>query len=216
MYHVLALVLTAAPDKETIATLATDDFYHGIRPWLEAGAEERWREFQDQWTEGRETCDEIRRDYDAMFRVPAGRFVFPNETSHREPRLQTDGSLKPGLVCGPTSDDVIRYYHVAGLEVSPQFLELPDHVALELEFMAHLCGKLHQSSESGDADLAEKIEETLRGFFCNHLIQWVPALMQTVAARAGTRFWKAVAGLAASFLNRERQIIPPLPAPPGG
>ena len=33
-----------------------------------------------------------------------------------------------GLLFGPSTDDVIRFYHVAGMDVSPEFLELPDHI----------------------------------------------------------------------------------------
>lgn len=109
--------------------------------------------------------------------------------------------------------DIAGFYRAFGLEQSRDEPERQDHVAVELEFMAHLIEK--ELFASGQPELQEKAglcREAQRKFFEAHLAWWAPAFTQLMARGAPDGLFPAIAEALASFIACERNILGVQPA----
>jgi TorA maturation chaperone TorD len=95
--------------------------------------------------------------------------------------------------------DVAGFYRAFG--VQPPRAERPDHIRLELEFMAFLLLK-QRLAEGKDA--AGVCGNAARKFFAEHLAWWLPAFAAGLRRRAGGGFYAAVARLLAALVPVER------------
>ncbi|MDE8702396.1 molecular chaperone TorD family protein [Adlercreutzia equolifaciens] len=78
-------------------------------------------------------------------------------------------------------DDVVRRFARDGFKVNPALHEPEDHLAFELEYLAHLNDRAAVLAEAGDtvglrANFARQVD-----FIETHILNWLPAL--TAAAR---------------------------------
>jgi DMSO reductase family type II enzyme chaperone len=114
------------------------------------------------------------------------------------------GGRRRGLIAA----GVERAYAEAGLAVSPSLDgELPDHVACELEFLAHLCAEEGRAWRSRRADRAALLLDRERRFLDRHLLRWFPSLARRVAASAEGSFYVEVVEAAHAFLVHDRDLI---------
>lgn len=98
-------------------------------------------------------------------------------------------------------------YAVAGLALSPSLKDLPDHISVELEFMAFLCG---QETDAWSGRAAEKGVQALErqaAFLNKHLCRWVPGWAQHVADADGEGIYSVVAETASAFLCHDQDLI---------
>lgn len=87
---------------------------------------------------------------------------------------------------------VARAYEAAGFSPAPQYQDLlPDHLSLELEFMA--LGLL-QGRETRD-------------FFLSHVYGWQPSAARRVLGAGISRFYSAMARLLIKFLDSEKRLF---------
>jgi TorA maturation chaperone TorD len=81
--------------------------------------------------------------------------------------------------------DVAGFYLAFGLEPDPQRHQRPDHVSLELTFVAVLLEKLAWlARDSASAEHVSTCREALTSFLADHVIPWMPLFSQRVARRA--------------------------------
>lgn len=110
---------------------------------------------------------------------------------------------KQRRVMGDTTMEVLRHYQNAGLSVDIK--EAPDHIAIELEFMHHLCMKEAESSASGDEREVEKFMELQRDFYFNAL-KWVPQFCSAIREGSRSPFYIELANCLERFMVTCRQI----------
>ena len=82
-----------------------------------------------------------------------------------------------------------------------------DHLALELEFMAHLCVLARSAAASS---LMSEISAQLaaqKDFLEHHLLNWVEDLARDVHSCAATPFYHAVANITVGFLRLEKTLL---------
>lgn len=111
--------------------------------------------------------------------------------------------------------DVAGFYRAFGLETSPALADRPDHIALELEFLAFLLLKRRLALDSTDPEAAEHVavcDQALRSFFREHLSWWLPSFATALGRRAGEGFYAAVGRVLAALLPTERGRLG-VPAP---
>jgi TorA maturation chaperone TorD len=105
--------------------------------------------------------------------------------------------------------DIAGFYRAFGIEPSSAMPERPDHIALELEFMAFLIMK-KRLALAGAEDDTHGIEwamictEAARKFFTAHLSWWVPAFAMGLRRKAGSGFYAALARVVAAWVPAER------------
>lgn len=99
--------------------------------------------------------------------------------------------------------ELVRLYEQGGFDVDPCFHDLPDHVAVELEFLYLLLYKLNQAVAAGDA---AGVAETggLRGaFLSGHLGRWLAPFILAVHEHAQSDFYRELAELTELFVRLE-------------
>lgn len=229
LYRFLAVALSD-PRQERFE-LVLDPCY---RPWLleavallrdEAAAAPEARGFGELPAEElrlEELAAEIDRgrdyliaEYDRIFGLTIARECPPYETeyfSSSEPFFRSQQMA-----------DVAGFYRAFGLETPHTRPERPDHVAMELEFMAILLLKRRLAAAAvgqtaGAADEVFVCEEAERAFFRDHLAWWLPAFATGLRRRAEHGFYAALSRALAALLPLERRragVAPPrLPLTP--
>jgi len=123
-----------------------------------------------------------------------------------------------GLLKGPESDQVSAYIEAAGFDYSSQFQEMPDHLSVQLEFLAHLCHEESTAWETGNVSAANNAIEFQRDFFNSFLGTWVFRFMEKVQAKSEMEFYRGLATFAVEFLQEEQSAfnhaVHPPPAGP--
>ncbi len=103
-------------------------------------------------------------------------------------------------VMGDSTMDVINRYRQAGLEVSEEFNDAPDHIAAELEFLYYLAFKELQALERRDVEAADGFLKKQHAFLASHLGVWAAAFADQVERNAETEFYRLVARLTRVFI----------------
>jgi TorA maturation chaperone TorD len=158
----------------------------------------------------RRPLNEIRAEYDRVFGLLVPRECPPYETEYQSAAEPFSRSQHLA--------DIAGFYRAFGLDTSTAVPERPDHVALELEFMAFLLMKsrmaraeLDPSSEAA-VERVRICEETQQTFLREHLTCWVPSFATGLRRKSGGGFYAAVGELLAALVPLERRRFE-IPAP---
>ena len=110
-----------------------------------------------------------------------------------------------GLIMQEARDQVLSAYRAKGLQC-PEPLNIPeDHIALELEFLAHLCRETLQAC--GDRTRLSNLLREQKEFLEQHLGKWISAFCSDIEKCASTGFYRAVGKITLGFLNMDRKIL---------
>ena len=104
-------------------------------------------------------------------------------------------------VMGDSTMEVIKIYKEAGLSTDEDFKELPDHVAVELEFIYYLIHQEVEALENSEIDKALSLKETQEVFLNRFLKQWVPRFCAKMKEGTENEFYSALADCVLSFLS---------------
>jgi TorA maturation chaperone TorD len=113
-----------------------------------------------------------------------------------------------------TLADISGFYRAFGLTASATRPERPDHIVLELEFMASLLALERQAADlvSGEAaDRQQVCRNAQARFLQDHLAWWVPAFGMLLAKQNGQGFYAAAGAFLAALIAVEgaRLGLPP-------
>lgn len=106
--------------------------------------------------------------------------------------------------------DAAGFYRAFGVQPGGRRRERPDHIALELEFMAFLLTKQRLAATSNDRQSDEHVEICLQAqqaFLRDHLAWWAPAFAQLLRRKAEQGPLALAASALAAFLPMERQRL---------
>ncbi len=145
----------------------------------------------------------LEREHLRLFVGPGRVQCPPYESSHRKDRPD----FEKGLVMGPSAADVRRKYAEAGVEFSKEFTDLPDHVAVEMDFMHYLCNEESRLLQQGDLSEAEHQRNMQREFFNAHLQPWVESFADCVLKSTKSDFYRAAASLMNAFMKYEADYL---------
>ena len=104
-------------------------------------------------------------------------------------------------------DAVMAEYRKALVGKVKEWPEPEDHVAMELQFMAHLCGRTEEAGKGAKKDEARKLLETQRDFLDKHILVWVPKLAEDIIKSTTVEFYRALAKITKGFIELDRQAI---------
>jgi TorA maturation chaperone TorD len=101
--------------------------------------------------------------------------------------------------------ELLKLYGQGGFEVAADFMDLPDHVAVELEFLYLLTWQHNRALEAGDAAAAQAVEVLRTAFLIGHLGRWLGGFVLAVHEHAQCSFYEALAELTERFVRLEGQ-----------
>ncbi len=136
----------------------------------------------------------LRAGYDRVFGLVPARECPPYETEYH-PSSET-------FFRSQQLADVAGFYRAFGLGTSRLAPERPDHIALELEFMAFLLLKKRLAPDG--TEQVDVCAEAQRTFFREHLAWWVPSFLTGLRRKAGGGLYGAAGDVLAAFLPLER------------
>lgn len=99
-------------------------------------------------------------------------------------------------------------YGEAGFELDEAAGDLPDHVAVELEFLYLLTFKGNEARRLGDEVASAGWDQLHDLFLRGHLGAWIAPFAQAVRANAETAFYRELADLTVRFVQMEVQRLP--------
>jgi len=127
--------------------------------------------------------------------VGPGKHVPPYESVH----LGGDG----GTLWGPETSTLKRFIEQAGFKYDEKFHGLPDHISVELEFMAHLTGQEADFWREKDQEKAINCLRFQKDFLDRHLGRWVGLFLDEVTELAEFPIYQQMAYLAQNFVAAE-------------
>jgi TorA maturation chaperone TorD len=118
-----------------------------------------------------------------------------------EPLAKPYGSCWLALpAAGDSPPDILEMYREGGFEIDDELRDLPDHVAIELEFLYLTLFRRHEAQRSGDADALREITGLQQRLLSQHLGAWIAPFTGAVKANAQTAFYRDVAVLTERFV----------------
>lgn len=100
---------------------------------------------------------------------------------------------------------LLQLYEQGGFTIDEDFQELPDHVAVELEFLYLLTHQLHQAQAAGDDEAQQALQVLRTAFLDGHLGRWLGGFILAVHDHAQTEFYRELAELTELFVRQEGQ-----------
>ncbi|NQV32336.1 MAG: molecular chaperone TorD family protein [Phycisphaeraceae bacterium] len=97
---------------------------------------------------------------------------------------------------------VMNCYKKAGLEFDKKLNDVPDHVAVETEFMYYLIHSELKELDAGNRDNAHAFWEHQQTFFTRHYKKWVPQFCEKILSATENEYYKKLSESLNSFVNQ--------------
>lgn len=153
-------------------------------------------DLQDFATEARGLPDlegALEAEHTALFVLPSG--VIPHEAFYLDQERRLGGNVTIA---------VEQFYRRAGTSILDRCVEMPDHLGLELEFMAVLCRLESDLGDAGESAARQRCVELQRAFLEEHLSRWAFECCGNVIRQAQYGLYKAIAQYTIEFLRSDR------------
>ncbi len=142
--------------------------------------------------------DLLRAQYTQLFPPIASQDAPGYETGYRG-----DGVFQQSTIMA----DIAGFYRAHGLRPGGSERERPDHITVELEFMAVVARKEAMALGDGDGANASICRETAAGFLSDHLGCWGRAFGLRAAAVSASAWYTALAELLISWIATDLEIL---------
>jgi TorA maturation chaperone TorD len=191
VFRMISGLFLAEPSQELLDQLALDETWEIISMFV---APSGYRPLRDLALNRQFGISDLRLAFHSLFTVPLGAYVFPFESCYRV-------ATPPGPLMGPPAIEVQSAYAAAGFAVSPELSEPPDHVGLELAFVAELMDRQATAQDLADHETGSLVAAQIHSFCRDHLNCWLPALRNRIGDNGPSAFYAAVGTLAAELVE---------------
>ena len=134
----------------------------------------------------------------------AGLFLGPGGHVNTHESVQAE---KDGYLWGDRTVAVRHFIENAGVSYRDNFRGIPDHISVELEFMAVLTRFEAAEWNAGNAERAANCLEYQREFLAMHLGAWCGKFCAQVVERAGMPLYRQMATLLADLVASESEDV---------
>ena len=110
-----------------------------------------------------------------------------------------------GTVMSNSTTDVRDRYRQEGVDIALK--EVPDHVAIELEFMYLLVFKQVEALNNSDNERIDNYVSKQISFLQMHLGKWISEFANNIETHAKTDFYKNLARLTKEFLEQDLENL---------
>ena len=186
LFTALSTALAQPPEPAFLSALLAPEFLDGAAEFWGAEADRHFRACAARGTP-EALADELGPEFTRLFLVPGPQGLTPYESVFREPRPDE------ARLWGPAAREVQQWYRLAALDIAPEFRDLPDHLALELAFVAALCQLEEDFTKLRQPAKARRAREIRRDFLSAHLLAWVPAWAAALREKSAHPYFLALA-----------------------
>jgi putative dimethyl sulfoxide reductase chaperone len=146
------------------------------------------------------------REMDSL--TAAYRRLFYSHTSDPLcPPYESFYQARSGEDVGWLPAQLLRRYGQAGLAMPPDIEQSPDHVVVELEFMAFLCGHEAQAWDGAVSDSGIRALKREAVFLRRYLGWWFPIFAKKVRRVDLAGFYAQLASAAEAFVHHDQDLI---------
>lgn len=142
--------------------------------------------------------DELRRAYTRLLVGPGAGYAPPYASVYLDPPCNG----KPQL-WGREATVVEALYNQTGLELAPGQPRVPDHLALELQFVQHLCAREADAARRGEPGEAAEWRNRQQAFLRNHLWPWLPRFVTRLSQSEAHPIYRDLANFTLAFIESE-------------
>lgn len=139
---------------------------------------------------------ELKAEYTRLFMGPMTPACPPYESVFDKERPEESW----GTMAGPATDAMARALADEGLKMTLEFAELPDHVAIELEYMYYLLSQAYYGKEN-----TEKYLEKADVFLAEHLAKWLPEFGVLVSKKSNHLFYQKIGLLLDQMIRADKE-----------
>jgi TorA maturation chaperone TorD len=175
------------PPSLVLVELVQGGLLEELAPLGEGEGLDLLRRFATRHDAPSELARALEVEYTGLFVLPASGKAQPFESVYLDPEQRLGG---------PATVAVERAYARAGARPSAGRIHVADHLSVELEFMAFLCGREREAWEVSERALARRCLTLEREFLDTHLSRWVGPFAADVKERASTELYPAMAWVA--------------------
>lgn len=143
-----------------------------------------------------ESGQELLVDYTHLFLGPVGLLAVPYESAWL---------AKEGVSTADTTQALLDLFADGGFEVDPEFRDLPDHLAVELEFLYALLFRKAAALRDNDLSATHELNALRERLIAGHVDRWLPDFQTAVLEGAQCRFYRELADLTVLFVNIARR-----------
>lgn len=140
--------------------------------------------------------DELTAEHSTLFVLPSKHL--PHEAVFLDSEKRLGGRI---------TISVGQFYEKAGADIHDRCIDMPDHIGMELEFMAFLCRIEKEMRLAGDDEALKRCIDLEKTFLNEHLLKWVYDCCKKIKERAAYGFYRAIACLIADFMKAEEEYI---------
>ena len=109
-------------------------------------------------------------------------------------------------VMGDSTMAVQKLYEQGGFDMNEDFREVPDHIAVELEFLYLLVYRENEAARKGEPEALRAMAALRKHFLEEHLGRWIGPFTSAVIAGAQCGFYRRLAELSDRFVKMELKI----------
>jgi TorA maturation chaperone TorD/NAD-dependent dihydropyrimidine dehydrogenase PreA subunit len=190
VYAVLARIFRSPSTQPPAGTDPAGELLEALAA-LDDGLAGTWRAAMTSWEATQPPIDDLTHAYNRFFVGPEPPLAHPYESVYRTPE---------GRLMGEVTMQVVQAYAEADVALSDGFRNLPDHVAVELEFMAFLASEEARVQAEGDEALAVTHLERQVAFLRDHLARWIPQFCHRVVEGDPEGYYGQAAVTLAAFV----------------
>lgn len=142
--------------------------------------------------------EDLQVEYTRLFIGPFGVAVPPYGSYYLE---------KSGEVMGETTQKVMQLYRKGGLTIDQEFTELPDHIAVELEFVYYLLTTMNNAEIRNNGEKYNSLDELYAQFYSMYFIPFIRAFSEKLLQETDNDFYGGLAMCLQDILNYAKPLI---------
>jgi len=142
---------------------------------------------------------ELQVEYARLF---VGPFKLPAPPYESVYRIESKGFLM-----GDSTLKVKKMYQEEGLDLPKSTYILPDHIVVELEFMAYLAEEEALTWEKMSEDKAKYYLKKQNTFLTEHLTKWIPQFAKAVYENSNEEFYCLLAKITDDFIALDNEFV---------
>ena len=140
-----------------------------------------------------DSLEELLVDYSKLFLGPGHTLAPPYESAWRDKNSDDPMDSVQAL---------IELYDDGGFAIDPDFRDLPDHVAVELEFLYTLIFQQAAAMRSGDRKALDHAKALQWSLQTRHMDAWLGAFVDALRENAQCSFYRDLATITAEFMRK--------------